>query len=52
MLITPLVERVALTQVFNEARLMLGVLFALSLLTLALPLESGGRVGGHRSIAR
>ena len=40
-LITPLVERVALTQVFNEAWLALSVLFALSLLALALPLESG-----------
>jgi DHA2 family multidrug resistance protein len=46
-LIMPLIERAALTQVFNEAWLALGVLFALSLLVLALPLESGARGRGH-----
>ncbi len=46
-LITPLIERAALTQVFNEAWLALGVLFVLSLLALLLPLESGASHRGH-----
>ena len=51
MLITPLIERAALTQTLNEAWLALGCLFALSLLALPLIVGRSGTAGRKSLVA-